>query len=58
MSTGGDFLTVNPTFTILDWEKAEPILNQCTEGTKEHDGCLYYGFILHQPEGDGDKMIV
>lgn len=41
----GTILTVNPTFTIHDWEKADPILQKCVEGTKVHKGCMYYGFI-------------
>lgn len=44
-------IIVNPTFTILDWEKAESILNKCTEGTKKHEGCLYYEVIVNNEEG-------
>eukprot|EP00187_Rhodella_violacea_P006574 CAMPEP_0174890558 /NCGR_PEP_ID=MMETSP0167-20121228/5710_1 /TAXON_ID=38298 /ORGANISM="Rhodella maculata, Strain CCMP736" /LENGTH=109 /DNA_ID=CAMNT_0016128401 /DNA_START=178 /DNA_END=504 /DNA_ORIENTATION=- len=39
------FITLTPTFTILDWPKLEPLLTQCVEATKSHAGCLYYGFI-------------
>merc|ERR1712144_9157 len=43
-STSYTFLTIQPTFTIKDWEAAAPIMAEFAERTKTETGCLYYGW--------------
>ena len=38
--------TINPTFTILNMEKAEPLMAQCMSGTKTEADCIYYGWAI------------
>lgn len=39
-----NFLTIEPTFTILNPELAEPIMKEFVEKTRTEKGCLYYGW--------------
>ena len=39
-------LRINPTFTILNMEKAEPLMAQCMSGTKTEADCIYYGWAI------------
>jgi len=55
-STGGDaapqtLMTIQPTFSILDRAKAEPIMAEFVEATKRESGCVYYGWTIA-----GDKL--
>merc|ERR1712144_200530 len=43
-STSYTFLTIQPTFTIKDWEAAAPIMAEFVERTKTETGCVYYGW--------------
>ena len=45
-STPYTFCTIQPTFTILDRSKAEPIMKEFVEATKTEDGCVYYGWTV------------
>jgi len=38
------FLTIQPTFTVSDWDAAAPIMADFVERTKTETGCLYYGW--------------
>jgi len=51
MAANYNFLTIEPTFTILNKELAEPIMAEFVEKTKTEKGCLYYGWSM-----DGDKL--
>ena len=46
-----DICTIHPTFTVTDWEKAKPVMEDFVEKTKSEDGCVYYGWVR-----DGDKL--
>ena len=35
-----DFCTIQPTFTIVDLEKAEEYMTECVEATMKEQGCL------------------
>jgi len=39
-----NFLTIEPTFTVLDWGLAQPILEEFVVKTRTERGCLYYGW--------------
>jgi len=43
--------SINPTFTVEDWAKAEPIMKDFVEKTKTEKGCIYYGWCK-----TGDKL--
>ena len=45
------FLTIHPTFTLLDKTKALPIMAKFVEATKKEKGCIYYGWTIC-----GDKL--
>jgi quinol monooxygenase YgiN len=30
---------------VLDWEKANPIIEEFVEASKSHAGCIYYGWV-------------
>ena len=45
------FCSIHPTFTVLDWDKARPIMADFTNATRTERGCLYYGWVLV-----GDKL--
>ena len=45
------FVTIQPTFTILDKAKATPIMKRFVEATKTEKGCIYYGWTV-----SGDKL--
>jgi quinol monooxygenase YgiN len=45
------FFSIRPTFTVLNWEKAEPIMADFVEKTKSEKGCVYYGWTRV-----GDKL--
>jgi UDP-N-acetylglucosamine pyrophosphorylase/quinol monooxygenase YgiN len=38
------FMTIQPTFTILDEKKAKPIMDEFIEKTKTEKNCIYYGW--------------
>ena len=42
---------IEPQFTILDLEKATPIMAEFVEATKKEAGCIYYGWEIC-----GDKL--
>merc|ERR1712196_202655 len=44
-------MTIQPTFTIKDWEAAKPIMEEFVERTKTETGCVYYGWTKV-----GDKL--
>ena len=50
-SSGYTFLTIQPTFTIKDWEAARPVMDKFVELTKSETGCVYYGWTKV-----GDKL--
>eukprot|EP00947_MAST-08B_sp_MAST-8B-sp1_P004245 g4245.t1 len=37
-------LTIQPTFTISDWESAEPIMAEFVKRTRDETGCVFYGW--------------
>ena len=45
------FCSIHPTFTVIDWEKAKPIMADFIKKTRTESGCLYYGWTLV-----GDKL--
>jgi len=46
-----DFVTIQPTFTIIDRAKAEPLMKECFDATKAETGCIYYGWAI-----SGEKL--
>ena len=38
-------LTIHPTFTVTDWDKAKPIMEDFVARTKTEAGCVYYGWV-------------
>ena len=36
--------SIHPTFTVHDWEKAKPIMEDFISRTKTEEGCTYYGW--------------
>jgi quinol monooxygenase YgiN len=46
-----DLVTIHPTFTVADWDKAKPIMEDFVTRTKTEPGCVYYGWVR-----DGDKL--
>ena len=51
MSAPIGFVTIQPTFTIIDKSKAEAIMKKFVESTKKEEGCIYYGWTV-----SGDKL--
>jgi len=45
------FMTIQPTFTVKDWARAKPIMDEFIEATKTEAGCIYYGWST-----SGDKL--
>jgi hypothetical protein len=43
---------IEPLFTVLDWERAEPLMKQFEQATSTEKGCIYYGWVK-----SGDKLI-
>jgi quinol monooxygenase YgiN len=43
--------SINPSFTVQDWTKAEAIMQDFVEKTKTESGCVYYGWCR-----TGDKL--
>ena len=43
--------SIRPTFTVADWDKAKPIMEDFVARTKTEPGCVYYGWVR-----DGDKL--
>merc|ERR1711907_856728 len=39
-----NLMTIQPTFTVKDWEVAGPIMAEFVEATEKEDGCIYYGW--------------
>jgi len=37
-------MTIQPTFTVKDWDAAAPIMAEFAEATKTEAGCIYYGW--------------
>jgi len=59
-----NFLTIEPTFTILKPELAEPIMKEFVEKTRTEKGCLYYGWskcddklFCREAYVDGDAVL-
>jgi len=48
---GYTICSICPTFTVHDWAKAEPVMEQFIEATKSETGCVYYGWTRQ-----GDKL--
>ena len=48
---GQRLLTIQPTFTVQDWSKAEPIMAEFTDKTSKESNCIYYGWTR-----SGDKL--
>ena len=46
-----DLCTIHPTFTVHDWSKAKPIMEEFIARTKSEPGCLYYGWVR-----DGNQL--
>ena len=46
-----DLCTIHPTFTVHDWSKAKPIMEEFIARTKNEPGCLYYGWVR-----DGNQL--
>eukprot|EP00946_MAST-07B_sp_MAST-7B-sp1_P003797 g3797.t1 len=49
-ATGGgeiayDICSIHPTFTVHDWDKAKPIMEEFITRTKNETGCVYYGWV-------------
>jgi quinol monooxygenase YgiN len=40
------FCSIHPTFTVIDWEKAKPVMAEFVQKTRTEAGCLYYGWTL------------
>ena len=49
--TAQTLCTIQPTFTVADWEAAAPIMAEFVEKTKTEAGCVYYGWTKV-----GDKL--
>jgi quinol monooxygenase YgiN len=49
------FLTIQPTFTVQDWTRAKPIMEDFVTRTRKEANCMYYGW---SKTGDkpGDKL--
>jgi len=45
------FVTIHPTFTIINKDKAKPIMADFVKKTKSEKGCIYYGWTVC-----GDKL--
>jgi quinol monooxygenase YgiN len=43
--------TIQPYFTVLDMERAKPIMQEFVEQTAKEKSCVYYGWTM-----DGDKL--
>ena len=43
--TTAAFCTIQPVFSLLDKQKAEPFMKQCVEATATEEGCVYYGLV-------------
>jgi quinol monooxygenase YgiN len=43
----GDYslCSIHPTFTVIDWDKAKPVMDDFIAKTKTEDGCVYYGWV-------------
>ena len=39
-----EFITIQPHFTVDDWEAAKPIMEKFIEKTATETGCIYYGW--------------
>ena len=37
--------SIHPTFTVHDWGKAKPIMEEFIAKTKAEAGCVYYGWV-------------
>ena len=51
------FMTIQPTFTVNDWGKAKPIMEEFVTRVRNNEGgCMYYGW---SKTGDkpGDKLV-
>ena len=46
-----NFCSIHPTFTVIDWQKAKPVMAEFVTKTRSESGCLYYGWTL-----TGDKL--
>jgi len=46
-----DIMLIRPYFTILDWDKARPIMAEFVERTKSEDRMVFYGWDI-----DGDTL--
>jgi len=45
------FLTIDPVFSVADWDAAKPIMDEFIEKTKAEAGCVFYGWVK-----TGDKL--
>ena len=45
-------MSIRPTFTIKDWSKATPIMEEFVKVTRTEPGCVYYGWTKTE-----DKLV-
>ena len=38
-------ISIHPTLTVADWDKAKPIMEEFIAKTKTEEGCIYYGWV-------------
>jgi len=55
--------SIHPYFTVTDWEKAKPIMDEFVTKTKTEAGCVYYGWtkvddklFCRESYADGDAV--
>ena len=44
-------LSIKPTFTVSDWSKAKPIMDEFVRRTQAEPGCIYYGWTIDRSAG-------
>lgn len=47
-STRMSHCNIYPIFTLKDYEKAKPLMDECVEATKAESGCFYYGWTVNE----------
>ena len=51
VSLGQRLCTVQQTYKVADWERAKPLMDECTEKVKDNSGVIYFGWTR-----DGDSL--
>jgi len=49
--------SIHPYFTILDWEKAKPVMAEFVEATNTESGMVYYGWTVNGTPGSKDMKL-